>query len=286
MYIQCNKTQFKQQTQSHFETLYTMAATILANDSSGLSITTHINKVIRGYDQSTCALAKALTEKLSPSMTIPVGIGMELPTFWKTVHTAVTEQRGRLESREGEEVLRAVHRNRKAIFDLLWDEVSWPGVVGLWVPVSLTLIPQLKAIIPIANEATDGKMDLWLTGVEEPRWLTGTDQAVTPDTSCHSGWVQMAHFLLFDKVVELHSSDFEHKLLRCYGPLFQEQDKRVIRDTLDKMSIFADDSMAVAGTIMKRPRTRVSWLDNDNAERRVKKALKLHASTRPLDLEL
>jgi DNA repair ATPase RecN len=130
------------------------------------------------------------------------------------------------------------------------------------------LIPQLKAIIPTANVATYGKMDLWLAGTEQPmdRW---------------SGWVQMAKLLLFEKMVDLHTSDFEQKLLRCYGPIFQAEDKRTIRNTLDTLCNVPDDPTELANSNMKRPRT-----PSASCRERSAKRWKLHESVAACDDEL
>jgi hypothetical protein len=34
------------------------------------------------------------------------------------------------------------------------------------------------------------------------------------------------------KMVEFHSSDFEQKMLRCYGPAFQSEDTAIIHSTV------------------------------------------------------
>jgi hypothetical protein len=200
-----------------------MEKVILTNDVNGLSIGGHINKLLQGHDRKTIILCTAVLNDIN-------ALELDLPHYWHSVHALVTGDSGIiLRSQEGEGLLRAVHRNRKTYFEHS-GLGSWSDVVQMWSRVSLVLTPQLKAIIPTANDATDGKMDLWLTGAEKP--VNSSNIYQTFHGAWVGGWVQMANFLLFNKIIELHSSDFEHKLLRCYGPTFQAEDKRTIRDTL------------------------------------------------------
>jgi hypothetical protein len=119
-----------------------MEKVILANDVNGLSIGSHINKLLRrGHDRKTNILCTALLNNRCP-------IGVDLPDYWHSIHALVTGKKGRaLRSQEGQETLRAIHRNRKTEFGELG---SWADIVQLWSPFALVLTPQLKGIIPYA----------------------------------------------------------------------------------------------------------------------------------------
>jgi hypothetical protein len=190
-----------------------MERIILAADKSGMSIAAFINKLLSEHSGQSARFAMHLSTSPHPAV-------FALPDYWHIVHGAVsgTQSRAFL-AQEGQDILRAIHCNRKTEFEHFG---SWAHTIEVLSPVVQSLIPILEAIIPTANEATDGKMTLWLTGVEEPFHPSGFP----------SGWVKMANLLLFAKMVEFHSSDFEQKLLRCYGPAFQAEDKAIIRSTV------------------------------------------------------
>jgi hypothetical protein len=198
-----------------------MEKIIMAKDVMGLSVGAYINKVLNGHGMESALFGSAVANGTFQTR-------MHLPDYWHGVYAVVNGTNGQyIQSHDGQEVLRAIHRNRKMEFGELG---SWAEIVQLWAPISSGLVANLKAIIPTANDATDGKMDMW---------LTDTEDTVTSDT-CHaiytSGWVRMAHLLLFDKLVELHSSEFEHKLLQCYGPVFQAEDTQAICNMLASLS--------------------------------------------------